>query len=273
MKEKHCKWYNDEFCINDQSPCVADYCPVVEYPELCKCRELDKDINVRSKDDTDIDDGMFDEVVIDALKALAVNHSNDSYLYKVFVNAIRLINRLQAENKEWETLFDISNKRNYRKKFNEEWKKEYQKELDKQGEGVIAGFPDFDLVYKLYFEQKAEIERLNIAVEGLTAENKVVHKENDELIKKVEGQRKIIEYQDGLEERLSDKQRALWDLQDDFDNLLDEGKQQAVKDTAKEIFEAIFNECWVIKDEIGQRVFIESVIKHIAKERFGVEVE
>lgn len=40
MEEKtHCKWYNDEFCTNDKSPCVADYCPVVEYPELCKCRE------------------------------------------------------------------------------------------------------------------------------------------------------------------------------------------------------------------------------------------
>jgi hypothetical protein len=49
MEEKHCKWYNDEFCTNGDSPCVADYCPVVEYPELCKHREVDKDINVRSK--------------------------------------------------------------------------------------------------------------------------------------------------------------------------------------------------------------------------------
>ena len=39
MEKKHCKWYNDEFCTNDKSPCVADYCPVGEYPELCKCRE------------------------------------------------------------------------------------------------------------------------------------------------------------------------------------------------------------------------------------------
>jgi hypothetical protein len=51
MEEKHCKWYNDEFCTNGDSPCVADYCPVVEYPELCKFREteVDEDINVRSK--------------------------------------------------------------------------------------------------------------------------------------------------------------------------------------------------------------------------------
>ena len=53
-EKKHCKWYNDEFCTNDKSPCVADYCPVVEYPELCKCREFDKDINARSKDDEEI---------------------------------------------------------------------------------------------------------------------------------------------------------------------------------------------------------------------------
>ena len=43
MKEKHCKWYHDEFCTNGDSPCVADYCPVVEYPELCKYRELAND--------------------------------------------------------------------------------------------------------------------------------------------------------------------------------------------------------------------------------------
>lgn len=36
---EHCKWYHDEFCVNDKSPCVADYCPVVQYPELCKYRE------------------------------------------------------------------------------------------------------------------------------------------------------------------------------------------------------------------------------------------
>lgn len=39
MDKKHCKWYNDEFCTNGDSPCVADYCPCVEYPELCKFRE------------------------------------------------------------------------------------------------------------------------------------------------------------------------------------------------------------------------------------------
>lgn len=70
------------------------------------------------------------------------------------------VTELESENKELKVLVDISNKREYRKKFIEEWRKEYQKELDKEGEGHIAGFPDFDLVYKLYFEQKDRIAEL-----------------------------------------------------------------------------------------------------------------
>lgn len=64
--KKHCKWYNDEFCTNGESPCVADYCPVVEYPELCKHREtgFTKDINALSKEDTEIDVGMIEKSVL-----------------------------------------------------------------------------------------------------------------------------------------------------------------------------------------------------------------
>ena len=71
---------------------------------------------------------------------------------------------LESENKELRVVVDIANERTYRKKFTDEWRKEYQKELDKQGNGHIAGHPDFDLVYKLHFEQKdriAELEREN----------------------------------------------------------------------------------------------------------------
>ena len=81
---------------------------------------------------------------------------------------LALINELENENKELEVLVDISNEREYRKKFIEEWRKEYQKELDKQGEGHIAGFPDFDLVYKLYFEQKDRIAELEDKIENGT---------------------------------------------------------------------------------------------------------
>lgn len=64
------------------------------------------------------------------------------------------------ENKELRNVISIANEREYRKKFTDEWRKEYHK----QGNGHIAGHPDFDLVYKLYFEQKdriAELEKEN----------------------------------------------------------------------------------------------------------------
>ena len=66
----------------------------------------------------------------------------------------------RRENKELGSVISIANEREYRKKFNDDWRKEYQKELDKQGNGHIAGYPDFDLVYKLYFEQKDRIAEL-----------------------------------------------------------------------------------------------------------------
>ena len=76
------------------------------------------------------------------------------------------VTELESENKELRVVVDIANERTYRKKFIEEWRKEYQKELDKQGKGYIAGFPDFDLVYKLYFEQKDRIAELEDKIEN-----------------------------------------------------------------------------------------------------------
>ena len=79
---------------------------------------------------------------------------------KLLADALTLINELESENKELRVVTDIANEREYRKKFTDEWRKEYQKELDKQGNGHIAGHPDFDLVYKLYFDQKDQIAEL-----------------------------------------------------------------------------------------------------------------
>ena len=31
-----CKYYYDEFCVNDQCPMCADYCPVPDVPDVCK---------------------------------------------------------------------------------------------------------------------------------------------------------------------------------------------------------------------------------------------
>ena len=78
------------------------------------------------------------------------------------------VTELESENKELRVVVDIANERTYRKKFIEEWRKEYQKELDKQGNGHIAGFPDFDLVYKLYFEQKDRIAELEDKIKSGT---------------------------------------------------------------------------------------------------------
>ena len=75
-------------------------------------------------------------------------------------DVLTLINEFESENKELRVVTDIANERTYRKKFTDEWRKEQQKELDKQGNGHIAGHPDFDLVYKLYFEQKDRIAEL-----------------------------------------------------------------------------------------------------------------
>ena len=94
---------------------------------------------------------------------------------------LALINELESENERLKIVVDIANERSYCKKFIEEWRKEYQKELDKQGKGYIAGSPDFDLVYKLYFEQKDRIAELEDKIENGTARKETVEKIFDTL--------------------------------------------------------------------------------------------
>lgn len=126
---------------------------------------------------------MNSEKVKEIKKALEDNanyehHNKLSYIdgYKCktvdYADILTLINELESENKELRVVTDIANERTYRKKFTDEWRKEYQKELDKQGNGHIAGHPDFDLVYKLYFEQKdriAELEKENALIKNSVA--------------------------------------------------------------------------------------------------------
>ena len=107
---------------------------------------------------------------------------------------------LESENKELRVVVDIANERTYRKKFIEEWRKEYQKELGKQGNGHIAGFPDFDLVYKLYFEQKDRIAELE--------------KENDELASKF-----IDSYNDSLKDFTEKVKNKLFEFFQDNEGL------------------------------------------------------
>ena len=86
----------------------------------------------------------------------------------------------------------------------------------------------------------AEIERLKKANEKLyyNGLNENTARLGDmRTIERLEDKNAELQKQvDELQDNLSEKQNALWDLQDDFENLLDEGKNQAVKDTAKEIY-------------------------------------
>jgi hypothetical protein len=34
-----CSWCQDEFCTNHDSPYVADFCPITEYPYTCRYAE------------------------------------------------------------------------------------------------------------------------------------------------------------------------------------------------------------------------------------------
>ena len=37
-----CKWLQDEICVNSDCPAVADFCPVVNHPGVCRYEEMDE---------------------------------------------------------------------------------------------------------------------------------------------------------------------------------------------------------------------------------------
>lgn len=49
-----CKWLSDDFseiCVNGDCPVRADYCPVTNYPEICKYSEFEEsDREIRNYD-------------------------------------------------------------------------------------------------------------------------------------------------------------------------------------------------------------------------------
>ena len=54
-----CKWEQDEFCVNADCPCCADWCPVMDYPEICKFAEMEGQKRtvgdkIRSMNDADL---------------------------------------------------------------------------------------------------------------------------------------------------------------------------------------------------------------------------
>ena len=236
------------------------------------------------------------------------NISDCTYLLQKQV--LDFIHRLQTENKEYETVFDIYNQRKYRKMFLEEWKKEYQKELDKQGDGVIAGFPDSDYVYKRYFEQKAEIERLTAKYRNLENNYEYDHElyrqyelENQKLKEEIErltevkneysvgyldgyGQARMEDYYENAElqkqvDELTDKLGKVL-LEIDIDEMLvAKGVEKAVKDTAKEIIEKFLGymgsqQQFCIVDEEHKTLIdcdkLFDFVGQLAREK-GVEIE
>ena len=37
-----CKYCQDEICVNDECPMCADYCPVADFPGMCRFEERNK---------------------------------------------------------------------------------------------------------------------------------------------------------------------------------------------------------------------------------------
>ena len=45
-----CKWLKDEVCVNSDCPAVADFCPVVNHPGVCRYEEMDDNKGVVRND-------------------------------------------------------------------------------------------------------------------------------------------------------------------------------------------------------------------------------
>lgn len=120
------------------------------------------------------------------------------------------------------------------------------------------------------------IHRLQSENEKFKTELRKECEEHEEFTKKAKAEiERLKKEADKLSDHLSEKQNALLDLQDDFDNLLAEGKQQAVKDTAKEIFERLAKRRHQGID--GGGFFVEYTLRPEDLDwfevRYGMEVE
>lgn len=83
--------------------------------------------------------------------------SDYDLLCKDYKKATKKIEKLEEENKEYSSLIEMQNKREYRSKF----LKDFQKE---KGKNV---FPDYDEIYKRYNDYKARIDK---AIENIEHE-------------------------------------------------------------------------------------------------------
>lgn len=132
---------------------------------------------------------------------------------------------------------------------------EYKRKLE-DGELVSKDWHDEQALH-----DKAEIERLKLAVEGLTAENKVLHKENDELIGKIERL---------TEEKTESAETAVEILEQNIElqKQVDEYKSKIEQGTLKEIVRC--KDCRFLEEkhyeEDGEKTYIKLVCKLLKKQ-------
>ena len=94
---------------------------------------------------------MTDNEIIKALEEM-VEYPHYYEEGQILKNVLDLINRQKAEIDDLERIVGMMDNRKYYRKFVDEV---YRKEV-----GNELSDPDFDYIYQLYFDQKAEIERL-----------------------------------------------------------------------------------------------------------------
>lgn len=205
----------------------------------------------KMNDDTEMNVGMLEDALIDTLKEVTIKFSKDSYICRILTDTIHLINRQKEE---------IS---------------------------LLKKQPITPSVFDLSTENgllKAEIERLTKERDGYLDDRfAVCHalrqaiKENDELQKQV----------DELKERYLEESKERCEFEQRYKKIQhahniglgtqrkhwEKKVQQAVKDTAKEIFDELYKASFYkqfIKREY-RMVELDKLKK--LEERYGVEVE
>ena len=219
-------------------------------------KKLDKDINVRSK--------LTDEEIVKALEHCSHNRSCE-YCYhndeagsgeivcraRLMVKVLDLIHRLQSEN--------------------ERLTKQHSKLIDEHDEyGNLA------------VERLIEIEKLKAKIKQLTGANGQLKGYNNGLkYKNAELQKQVDEaksYAEDIYKKAIDREEDAYSLG------FDKGKEQAVKDTAKEIFDDlrnIFIEQSSYGSDANQHIgyydyevkmgLVIEQIEEYAKEKYGIE--
>ena len=87
MSEKKCKYLSDDFreiCVNDDCPVCADFCPVANYPEICKFAEFEgqkrtQGDKVRAMSDDELAEMIAEKTCEDCTKCPAYNLCKRQY--------------------------------------------------------------------------------------------------------------------------------------------------------------------------------------------------